>query len=301
MQVGDHRNAMKKSVFSNRAMLTMSLLVFSIVVCQQGYRREEHGHDVKQSFEIGGFLEEQSGEPVKVGYSAIPASMRFEVVKPPASFDLTQLSAEWWKCPKTTKRPPFAVVVIAYKDQKEPSARVLIVEWKHVPGIAARLVSGISTLPVGSGARIGSAGAESLVGTTQGTDIAVFDPDPPSGRLKEMATWCHADPASLATLNSISGHLPGEEFLIRVRRQTQANSNARALATAVQSRAISTGAYDSKLTDYAKDFGGYIPVNPCTGTATGYTITMHKETADVFANAGTKCGTWTPMHFSLTL
>jgi hypothetical protein len=63
---------------------------------------------------------------------------------------------------------------------------------------------------------------------------------------------------------------------------------ARAQATAVQRRAVSTGAYDSKPTDYEQDFGGY-------------KITVHKETAEIFANAGTKCGTWTPMTFSLTL
>ncbi len=34
-----------------------------------------------------------------------------------------------------------------------------------------------------------------------------------------------------------------------------------------------TGSYDTSLADYAGDLGGVIPLNPCTDTTTGYTIT----------------------------
>jgi hypothetical protein len=84
-------------------------------------------------------------------------------------------------------------------------------------------------------------------------------------------------------------------------RQGAANTNARALATAVQGKAITDGKYDSNLADYAKDLGGSIPTNPCTGTDTGYTITVTVTTARVAAVAGSNCGSWTPMEFSLTL
>jgi len=82
-----------------------------------------------------------------------------------------------------------------------------------------------------------------------------------------------------------------------------ANQNARELATVVQVRAIVEGKYDVKVEDYATDLGGSIPVNPCTGTETGYTITSANTdtTATVTAIAGTKCGTWTPIIYSLTL
>jgi hypothetical protein len=80
-----------------------------------------------------------------------------------------------------------------------------------------------------------------------------------------------------------------------------ANTNARALATAVQGKAISMGKYDSVLQDYATDLGGAIPVNPCTGTTAGYSITATATTATVMAMAGSNCGSWTPMVFTLTL
>jgi len=78
-----------------------------------------------------------------------------------------------------------------------------------------------------------------------------------------------------------------------------ANANARALATAVQSRAISTGSYDVTLSDYAADLGGSLPLNPCTGTTTGYTISNTGSSCTVSANVGTNCGTWTPKSYSL--
>jgi len=95
--------------------------------------------------------------------------------------------------------------------------------------------------------------------------------------------------------------LPSYLSSVNASREGAANTNARALATAVQSHALSSQAYDTTLTDYATDMGGSIPLNPCTGTTTGYTITSTATTATVVAQAGTNCGTWTPSTFSLTL
>ena len=95
--------------------------------------------------------------------------------------------------------------------------------------------------------------------------------------------------------------LPSYLSSVNAGREGAANTNARALATAVQGKAVSSGAYDTTLADYATDMGGAIPLNPCTGTTTGYTITATTTTASVVAVVGTNCGTWTPMSFSLTL
>jgi len=96
--------------------------------------------------------------------------------------------------------------------------------------------------------------------------------------------------------------LPAYLSSVQASRQGAANTNARAIATAVQAKAINSGAYDTTLTDYNTDMGGAIPSNPCTGTTTGYTITSGTATtATVTASAGTNCGTWTPMTFSLTM
>ena len=95
--------------------------------------------------------------------------------------------------------------------------------------------------------------------------------------------------------------LPSYLSSVNASREGAANTNARALASAVQGKAVSTGAYDTTLADYATDLGGSVPLNPCTGTTTGYTITATSTTASVVATAGTNCGTWTPMTFSLTL
>ena len=95
--------------------------------------------------------------------------------------------------------------------------------------------------------------------------------------------------------------LPSYLSSVNAGREGAANTNARALATAVQGKAVSSGAYDTTLADYATDMGGSIPLNPCTGTTTGYTITATTTTASVVAAVGTNCGTWTPMSFSLTL
>ncbi len=95
--------------------------------------------------------------------------------------------------------------------------------------------------------------------------------------------------------------LPSYLSSVNASREGAANTNARALATAVQGKAVSSGSYDTTLADYATDMGGAVPLNPCTGTTTGYTITATSTTATVAATAGTNCGTWTPMTFSLTL
>jgi hypothetical protein len=86
---------------------------------------------------------------------------------------------------------------------------------------------------------------------------------------------------------------------VNASRQGAANSNSRALATAVQGKAIQIGFYDSTLADYATDMGGAIPTNPCTGTNTGYTITDTGTQCLVTASAGTACGTWTPATYTL--
>ncbi len=95
--------------------------------------------------------------------------------------------------------------------------------------------------------------------------------------------------------------LPSYLSSVNASRQGAANTNARALATAVQGKAITANAYDTTLANYATDMGGSLPSNPCTGTTTGYSITASGTTATVSATAGTACGTWTPATFSLVL
>ena len=95
--------------------------------------------------------------------------------------------------------------------------------------------------------------------------------------------------------------LPAYLSSVQTSRQGAANTNARALATAVQSRAVRTWGYDTTLADYAPDLGGSVPSNPCTGTNTGYSITSTATTAAVSATTGSNCGTWTPSTFNLTL
>ncbi len=83
-------------------------------------------------------------------------------------------------------------------------------------------------------------------------------------------------------------------------RKGMANANALAIAKAVQAKSLVTGSYDTTITDYAHDLGGSVPVNPCTGTTTGYSVTTPStSTATVTATAGSNCGSWTPTIFSL--
>jgi type IV pilus assembly protein PilE len=93
--------------------------------------------------------------------------------------------------------------------------------------------------------------------------------------------------------------LPSYISEVYASRMGIANANARALATAVQGKAITIGSYDTTLADYSTDLGGAIPVNPCTGTTSGYAITTTGTQAHVTASVGTNCGSWTPTTFVL--
>ena len=95
--------------------------------------------------------------------------------------------------------------------------------------------------------------------------------------------------------------LPSYLGSVQTARQSAADSNARAISTAVQAKAVRTGTYDAVLANYATDLGGAVPTNPCTGNNTGYTITVTGSTATVAANQGSNCGTCTPKTFSLSL
>ena len=119
----------------------------------------------------------------------------------------------------------------------------------------------------------------------------------------ELTTSTHTSRSAEEDMRSLRAQL-AEQYGAsqRMSYQGTANTNARALASAIQAKAITSGTYDANLSDYATDMGGVIPLNPCTGTTTGYTITTPTSTtATVAAMAGTNCGTWTPMTFNLTL
>jgi len=287
---------MKKTVVSSGAFLSICPILGFVFLSQEQPK-------VRSSFESETFFEQQIGESSKVRLSAIPASQQFKVVKPPVDFGLSQLSDEWWKCPKTNKRPGFAVVGIRYKDLKNPAAKVFVIEWKHVPGYAAHLTSSVSEGPLRPAQRLGEDFITPFigVGTNGGTDIAVYCVGLPLDRIKEMTKWVTADPSALDWLNATLDPAPKDEDPKYVAMRNQANTNARALATVVQSRAISSNFYAGKFDDYALEMGGSVPLNPCTGTRTGYTVSSRSTTAQVHANRGTKCGSWTPMTFHLTL
>ena len=91
--------------------------------------------------------------------------------------------------------------------------------------------------------------------------------------------------------------LPSYLTSVLTSRQGSANANA----TAVQAKAIRTNGYDTTLADYATDMGGTLPLNPCSGTTTGYSITATATTATTSATTGSNCGAWTPATFSVTL
>jgi len=93
--------------------------------------------------------------------------------------------------------------------------------------------------------------------------------------------------------------LPSYINSVYTARQGIANANARALATSAQGKAITAGVYDTVLSDYAVDMGGSIPMNPCTGTTTGYSVVISGLKCLVSASAGTNCGTWAPTVYSL--
>jgi len=103
----------------------------------------------------------------------------------------------------------------------------------------------------------------------------------------------------LGILTSIA--LPSFITAVTDTRKGMANANALAIAKAVQANSITTGSYDTTLADFTHDLGGALPLNPCTGTTTGYTLnTVGASSATVTANVGTACGSWTPITFSLT-
>jgi len=93
--------------------------------------------------------------------------------------------------------------------------------------------------------------------------------------------------------------LPSYLSSVQTSRQGSANTNARALASAVEAHAIQNGSYDTTLADFATDLGGTIPNNPCTGTTSGYVISTSSSSATVTASSGTNCGSWTPIVYSL--
>ena len=95
--------------------------------------------------------------------------------------------------------------------------------------------------------------------------------------------------------------LPSYINSVNVSREGTANANARSISVSVQAHAVQAGAYDSTLAVFSADLGGTLPMNPCTGTTTGYTITTTGLTAVVTATAGTNCGTWTPISYPLAL
>jgi len=103
----------------------------------------------------------------------------------------------------------------------------------------------------------------------------------------------------LGVLTAIA--LPAYMGSVSTSRQESANANARALASIVQANAITNRAFDATVSDYANDMGGALPVNPCTGTNTGYSITVVGTSATVTADAGSECGTWTPQTFRLNI
>ena len=103
----------------------------------------------------------------------------------------------------------------------------------------------------------------------------------------------------LGILTSIA--LPSYISSVYTSREGTANANARAISISVQAKGVQVGTYDTTLADFAADLGGSIPLNPCTGTTTGYTITSTGAAATVSASAGTSCGTWTPASYAVAL
>jgi hypothetical protein len=288
---------MKKSLISNGAVLTVSSAL-CLLFPSQTQAPANH-----ESYRKESFSEEQQGKSMKVSLSAIPAKMRFPLVRPTSGFGLTQAGVEWWKCPKTNRRPAYAVAVTTYKDAKYAGGQEIVIEWKHVPGISADYSSGIPEGRIDPRTPLGwQSSIFPLVGTSQGTDVAIYGSKVPNGRLKEMTQWLTVDPQSLSWLDAMpdeNTRVSGDPNLDEMQRK--ANINARALATCVQGNAISNNKYDTKLADYAADLGGSIPINPCTGTSTGYMIIARDTTATVCAKPGTHCGKWMPLVFSLTL
>jgi hypothetical protein len=83
----------------------------------------------------------------------------------------------------------------------------------------------------------------------------------------------------------------------------QADVDAKAIAAAAQAHAIKSGKYSNVMSDYALDLGGKLPINPCTGTRTGYTMVVFNngKQAKIAATTGILCGKWSPKVFELSL
>ncbi len=289
--------------------LILSVASVSIICSGLGLTFARHLHqDLPYKFEFR--PEAISGEPLSVQPRAIPHEMRFQLVKPSQNLGLTPLLEDWWKFPETTRRPPFAVAAIRYKDRKFPAAQILVLEWKHVPGASSIWTAGMPETAVAYEIDQQFSSTIPIMGTKQGTDLVFLYANLPLNRVKAMLAWVPSDAMSpfvsperrrslLAQVRMIGASLQAAKF---AQMQGLANTNARALASCVQARAITVGKYDVKIDDYETDLGGSIPINPCTGTgASGYMIESTQATATVAAKAGTKCGSWTPMMFSLTL
>jgi len=95
-------------------------------------------------------------------------------------------------------------------------------------------------------------------------------------------------------------------FKVRTQNEAMrhtADMNAKAFASFATAHAVKSGKYENVMTDYAKDFGGKIPINPCTGTRTGYAMVVFngRQEAMVAASAGNNCGKWVPKVYRLTL
>lgn len=89
-------------------------------------------------------------------------------------------------------------------------------------------------------------------------------------------------------------------------RQNTADSNSRALASAIQSSGVKSGAYPTSLADtgVVADMGGAIPDNPCSAStaAAGYTYTATASTGTATIQAkNDKCTGYTGKTFTLKL
>ena len=273
--------------------------------CLISSRQQGHPEGQKPTYE-----ESYLGLPHKAKLGEIPVAMRFHPVKPSAKLGLAQVDYQWWMFPKTTKRPSFAVVSLSFKDTKFPQARLIVLEWKHVRNVSTMWAASIPQGAIKPEATLGPNRITRIMGSKVGLDLAFYNVGLPGTRVKEMASWLPSD----ATASAFFAGTPAPPYakpvvgwtdpdvdplVLEMRRQ--ANKNARALAMAVQGRAVSAGSYDGKLADYAADFGGSIPINPCTGNSDGYVIQAQRFNATVSAAVGAKCGTWTPVMYSLTL
>ena len=102
--------------------------------------------------------------------------------------------------------------------------------------------------------------------------------------------------------------LPSYLSAVKDSRTKTADANARMIASAIQSNYVRLGGTDytkvyggtvDSSVDLAKDLGGSVPTNPCTGTnalGTAYTVTTTATTAAVTAVAGSNCNTTTPFN-----